>query len=340
MNLSSEIKNQLINAISQKKTLGLGESLSTKDEAIKKVIGQSIIQQAPITPFLSKPIFNNDAIKTAISQQINPTIQPYRGKDIYMPPSPAFQTPLGGGYGSGIGFPDDKDKVRMMVQPNPYPIMNDFDYYTKIKNANDSQNNPRGGGYDGSGAKYKPSRTTDGGIVGGTTRSMHPMYWEGTPFNNVYLLLKKDSDNFLNSQIADERNVATMVAMKLIPTLLKKADETFEKRAVTMRMTEESSKSMKEAIIQELLPDFKTEFKSAVQEQMLKNAVENPPIKVEPIKVEPIKVEPTEVKPPIIEKTITEVVKIDSNDKSKKDNDKMVLYGGIALVVIAIIMSK
>jgi hypothetical protein len=107
-----------------------------------------------------------------------------------------------------------------------------------------------------------------------------------------------------------------------------------------MRMTEESSKKIKEAIIQQLLPDFKTEFKSAVQEQILKNAVKNPPIKVEPIKVEPIKVEPTEVKPPIIEKTITEVVKIESNDKSKKDNDKMVLYGGIALVVIAIIMSK
>jgi len=170
---------------------------------------------------------------------------------------------------------------------------------------------------------------------------MHPMYWEGTPFNNVYRLLLEDSSNFLNSKIFDERNVATMVAMNLIPTLLKKADETFEKRAVTMRMTEESSKAMKEAIIQELLPDFKTEFKSAVQKQVLKNAVENPPIKVEPIKVEPTEVKPIiDVKPPIIEKTITEVVKIDSNDKSKKDNDKMVLYGGIALVVIAIIMSK
>ena len=290
--LSSETTNQLVNAIAQKKTLGLGESLPTKDKVeTKPNIAQALQQVQAQNQFIKKSIFNNDAIKTAISQQINPTIQPYRGK---------------------------YDSITMMVQPNPYPIMNDFDYY-KIKNPNDSQNNPRGGGYDGSGAKYKP-------IPAG----MHPMYWEGTPFNNVYLLLKKDSDNFLNSQIADERNVATMVAKNLIPTLLKKADETFEKRAVTMRMTEEGVKSMKEAIIQELLPDFKTEFKSAVQEQVLKNAVENPPIKVEP----------TEVKPPIVEKTITEVVKIDSNDNPKKDNDKMVLYGGIALVVIAIIMSK
>jgi hypothetical protein len=160
-------------------------------------------------------------------------------------------------------------------------------------------------------------------IIGGGDRSMHPMYWKGTPMNNIYLELKKDGETYLTSQVEEYRNLSTSLAMELIPNFLKQVDEVVGQRTMAIKMQKGGMDKFRESVALELLPKFKSDFKEEAKKRISGTKTTETPK------------EPTTT-PTTNEPTKKEV----SDTKPKSDDDKMILYGGIALVVIALIMSK
>jgi hypothetical protein len=152
----------------------------------------------------------------------------------------------------------------------------------------------------------------------------HPIYLKGTPMNKIYLELKKDGETYISSQVEEYRNIADSLAKELIPNFLKQVDDTFIERSSYIKMRQGGLEKLKESIAEQLLPKFKSDFKSEAKKRI---GAMKPKETPKETPKEPTTTTTT---------TTTEV----TDTKPKSDNDKMILYGGIALVIIAILMSK